>query len=154
MHLPIVSNVDDDDRERLAKIVSALVDAGIEVDTIAALSLVPMIAVAWADRKIDAAERDAIIKAAIEHGLQEGSKSFQLLEQWLETAPDDALVTHWTDYIAALQETMPPAQHRKLGEEVIGCARKVANSAGGFLGIGKISDAEEAMLNRLKEPFK
>ena len=135
-------------------VVDELVKAGIRADTIAALSLVPLVAVAWADRKMEDQEREAIVKAAADSGVEEGSPTHALLCHWLEEAPEPSLVETWIEYVEALQATLAPAQHRKLGEELIGRARTVANAAGGFLGIGKISDPEEQMLDRLKQPFK
>ena len=134
-------------------LVSGLVQVGVTCESLAALSLAPMVAVAWADNKMESAEREAILKAAEERGITEGSASYDLLNNWLESAPGDDLAEHWMDFVAGLKETLAPAEHRKLGEELIGGARKVATAAGGFLGVGKISQAEEDMLNKLKQAF-
>jgi hypothetical protein len=40
-----------------------------------------------------------------------------------------------------------------LRETVIGQARAVAEAAGGFLGLGKVSPAEDEMLRRLERAF-
>jgi hypothetical protein len=46
-----------------------LIELGIGPETVLALTLVPLIAVAWADGTLDGRERDAIIKAAEEKGV-------------------------------------------------------------------------------------
>ena len=46
-------------------LLDELVKLGIEAETITAMSLVPIIAVGWADGKLDDRERDAILSAAV-----------------------------------------------------------------------------------------
>lgn len=136
-----------------AELVGGLIHVGVTRESLAALSLAPLVAVAWADGKMDQAEREAILKAAGKNGISDGSASYELLDNWLETAPGDELIDHWMAFVAGLKTTLSPAEHRKLGEELIGGAREVAMSAGGFLGVGKISQAEEDVLNKLKQAF-
>jgi hypothetical protein len=60
-----------------------LIELGIGPETVLALTLVPLIAVAWADGTLDGRERDAIIKAAEEKGVSPETAGHQLLETWL-----------------------------------------------------------------------
>ena len=66
-------------------VLDAIENAGINAESLAALSLIPLIAVAWADGEMDDGEREAIQKAASESGASESVS--HLLEGWLERSP-------------------------------------------------------------------
>jgi hypothetical protein len=137
--------------ERLLEHLMAL---GIESDTLAALSLVPLVQVAWADGRIDDKERDAVLSGAEEAGLQRGTLSYQLLEGWLARWPDPVLFVTWKEYVAALSKKLGAESATWLKQDILGRARAVAQAAGGFRGLGsKISRAEYAVLKQLDEAF-
>ncbi len=124
----------------------------IRCETLAALSLVPMIAVAWADGTIDPKERRAVITAAEQKGIEPEHPGHQLLEGWLRQKPDGAMLAVWKDYVAALTEVLNDTAIAALKYEVLGRARSVAEAAGGLLGLGsKISKSEQAVLTELEE---
>ena len=54
-------------------VLDKLVGLGLRANTIAALSLVPLIEVAWADGEIQDNERSAILQGAHGKGLEQGS---------------------------------------------------------------------------------
>lgn len=64
-------------------LVGRLADQGIGSDTLAALLLVPVVVVAWADGHIDKKEQAAVLSAAMDAGLDGAGTSCRLLEQWL-----------------------------------------------------------------------
>lgn len=131
-----------------------MIELGLSVDTWAAVSLVPLVEVAWADGTVEAKERKAVLAAAEANGVVSGSPSYDLLTGWLERKPDPALLDTWSSYVKQLCERIPPDEQRALREELIGRARHVAEAAGGFLGLGaKISPAEEEMLDTLAAAF-
>ena len=132
-------------------VLEELVDAGIGTDTLAAFSLVPLIAVAWADRSVAAKERDAIMQAAAGEGIKPQSHASQMLDNWLANAPPETLLETWKDYAGAVSKSLKPAAKAKLAEDVLGRARKVATAAGGILGLGSVSMREEALLKDLAE---
>lgn len=132
-------------------VLEQLVALEIRSDTLAALSLVPLVAVAWADGTMDDSERRAILSAAEDSGLS--GESADLLDAWLLTQPSDKVFSAWKDYVAALTGTMDVAGRDRLKQELLSRARKVAESAGGILGIGKISKQEEDKLNELAQAF-
>ncbi|UCE83904.1 MAG: hypothetical protein JSV47_05160, partial [Deltaproteobacteria bacterium] len=72
-----------------------LIELGISPETVLALTLVPLIAVVWADGKLEDREREAIIKAAEENGISEGTAEYQLLETWLSRQPGRELFESW-----------------------------------------------------------
>src|SRR5262245_10054726 len=63
--------------------------------TLAALSVVPLIDVAWADGTVSPEERDAVLKAAVESGVQKDGPGYRQLQAWLETRPSEQLMEVW-----------------------------------------------------------
>ena len=135
-------------------LLARLVGLGIDAETVAALSLVPLVEVAWADGKMDGKERDAILRGARASGIEEGSPSDGLLELWTRERPPPDLMVNWKSYIQAVTQELSAEQRWRLEETLIGRARAVAEAAGGFLGIGAVSGAEEMALEEMKSAFK
>ncbi len=132
-------------------VLEQLVTLDIRGDTLAALSLVPLVEVAWADGTMDDSERSAILSAAEDSGISDESAA--LLDGWLVTQPGSEVLSAWKDYVSALTSSMDPVTKHKLEDELLGRARTVAESAGGFLGIGAISSEEENKLEELARAF-
>jgi len=152
-----------DTREALAKISGIENDAvldklsalGIEADTWAAVSIVPLVEVAWADGKIDEGERKAVLSAADANGIAVGSQSHGLLENWLSEHPEGQLLEAWELFIVDLCAELDPGERDAVRDQVVGSARMVADATGGFLGLGnKTSAVEEAVLTRLAKAFE
>lgn len=133
--------------------VDRLLALGVTGPTVAALSLAPLVAVAWADGEVQADERAAILRAASEKGLGPGSAAHDILDSWLAQRPADTMLAAWEAYTKALTGQLDAEQARRLKDEILGLARRVAEAAGGFLGIGKVSKAERDVLRRLEEAF-
>ena len=134
-------------------ILDRLVNANISPETIAALTLVPLIAVAWADGEIAPEERRAICAATESAGIEPGSICCQLLNAWLEEAPGPELVEAWKAYIGALAASSSAGALDALRHDVLDHARQIAAAAGGILGIGSISTSEKAVIADLKSAF-
>jgi len=134
-------------------VLNELVALKLDPQTLAALSLAPLVQVAWADGDVKAAERDAILKAAADTGISPDDDSAKLLKTWLDERPDDALFQAWKDYVGALAEKLDDTTMTALRDDVVGRAREVADAAGGFLGIGKTSNAERAVLDEMHNVF-
>lgn len=131
--------------------LDALMAQGLSPATLTALSLVPLVEVAWASGDVDASERKAVLAAAADTVSDAASRD--LLASWLTHAPDRALLEAWKGYVATMSKSLPPAERERLKSELIGRARKVASASGGMLGIGKISKEEEAVLQDLSAAF-
>jgi hypothetical protein len=134
-------------------VLDHLVSLGLRANTIAALSLVPLVAVAWADGAIQDDEKQAIMQGAHGKGLDEGSPGYQLLSGWLARRPDGALLDAWVEYIKALSSQLNDEQSRLLKNQIVGFAKMVATASGGILGFGKVSSTEEAILHRIEAAF-
>jgi len=123
-------------------------------ETLAALSLVPLVAVAWADGKIDAEERRAVLAAAEQRGIERDQAGYQLLDRWLGKKPNARLLEVWRGYVAALVPSLSDTAREALKKDLLGRARAVAEAAGGLLGFGnKISASEQAVLDDLQKAF-
>ena len=132
-------------------VLDELMGLNIGSETVAALSMVPLVVVAWADGSIDERERSAVLSGAAAAGLDEDGPSYRLLGQWLRQPPPTELLAAWTAYIKAVAGTLDHAGRRALKDELLNRARAVAEAAGGFLGVGrKISPAEDAALKQLE----
>lgn len=135
-------------------VLDQLVALGLRANTIAALSLVPLIQVAWADGTIQDNERTAILQGAHGKGLEEGSDGYELLQNWLKRQPADELFVAWESYIKALASQLNDEQNRLLKNQIVGFAKLVATAAGGILGFGKVSAKEEKVLHRIEAAFQ
>jgi len=148
-------------REALAKatgisngeLLDRLIALDVNVERAAAFTLVPVVEVAWADGEMHAKERVAILKAAADHGLEAGTLAFELIESWLESAPDPLLLRVWKEYTAGFVANLTPEQREELKHDLLDRARAVAQAAGGFLGVGAISKAEREMLEDMGKAF-
>ncbi len=136
------------------EVLDQLIAIGMQPETVAAVSLVPLVAVAWSDGQIDDKERNAILSGAQANGLQADHAGYQLLESWLSGKPAPSLMATWKDYIRELLPTLSPEANQELRQDVLGRARAVAEASGGFLGMGsKISRAEQDVLTDLEQTF-
>jgi len=135
-------------------VLESLVALNISSETLAALSLIPLVAVAWADGSIDDKQRASVFSQAAEVGVRTGDLSHELFEQWLAEPPKPALLSAWKEYVSAFAATLRQDDRRALKAELLNRARGVAESAGGFLDIGnKISPPEQDVLNELAMAF-
>ena len=142
-----VPNADDAFLDRL-------LDLGVLPETVLALTLIPLTAVAWADGSVDAQEREAILQAAEDQGVKAGTPSRELLENWLEHQPDAGVVEAWKRYVETIWAAFDDADREQMHKRTIGMARHVAEASGGFLGLtSKISSVERDVLADLESAF-
>ena len=134
-------------------LVDELVEMEVGAETVAALGLVPLVAVAWADGKIQSQERDALIEAASNSGVERGSVGWRLFEGWLDEQPDERLFEVWKDYVAALRESWGAGSMAALEAQVVQRAENVARAAGGILGVGSIYGSEKDVLSDIRGAF-
>ena len=136
------------------QLLNRFIDLDMEADPVAALALVPLVRVAWADDKLEPKELEAILQAAVDAGIEKGSASFRCLQTWLAQKPDDELNDAWQSYVQALSQQLSVADREAMQIGLITRARHVAEAAGGLLGLGnKVSDAEQEVLNELANAF-
>ena len=135
-------------------VLQRLVELNIQAEILASLAVVPLVEIAWADGRIDEKEREAIRRASTEAGLAQGSPDFELLDRWLAHRPGPELLEAWHHYVEGLCELLSPEERESLRADFVGRARKVAEAAGGFLGLTSgISAAEQKILDKLDSAF-
>ncbi len=135
-------------------LLSSLLNLGLDAQTVAALTLAPLVEVAWAHGGIVREERMAVLQAAESHGVGPGTAAHELLEKWMNEKPGPELFSAWYDYVSTLRKTMDPKSFEKLRDNILDRAEQVAQAAGGFLGIVSISGKEKAVLSKLEKAFK
>ena len=134
-------------------VLDLLLSHGIEADALAALALVPLVEVAWANGTLQDEEREAVMSAAVEVGIESGSRASELLATWLAYQPSPKLLEGWLAYMEVLREALGPQQRADLKADIAGRARRVAEAAGGILGLGAVSAKEADMLERIEGAF-
>jgi hypothetical protein len=146
--LAAASRIVDDD------LLDELVALGIRADTIRALGLVPLAAVAWADGRLDEAERRMLLAAARDAGLDDDGPGRRLLELCLATSPPSALRELWRCWVGSASATLPPGESRRWRDDITARARRVAEAAGGFKSLlPKVSVHEAALLDEIGRAF-
>jgi hypothetical protein len=63
------------------------------------------------------------------------------------------LLETWATYVRDLCAQMTPEARRTFREQLLGRTRAVAEAAGGFLGVGRVSAKEQAVLAELERAF-
>lgn len=142
--LRAASGVSDD------AVLGSLIDLGVSAATLGAFALLPLAHVAWADGELDDKEREAILQAAREMGIAEGSPAHGFLSDLLEARPAAALMDTWEAFVTTLREQAGSDAFAAIAGNVADRARSVAKAAGGILGIGAISQAESDALARIE----
>ncbi len=126
-------------------LLAHLVSLGLTHDTVAALSLVPLIAVAWSDKILQNKEREAILLEAVSMGIHPSSDTYHLIEQWLTVEPNEQLVADWSAYVTELKPHLSAEQLSGMRDAILPRAERIARASGGFPGITSGTSAEERL---------
>lgn len=126
---------------------------GIDQDTIGALALLPLVQVAWADGRVQPAERGRILEAAEQRGLVD-RESRRLLDSWLRYRPSRRYLELGHRALVELTHRAR-ARGRALDgggtDGLVELCGEVAHSAGGVLGLGTVDRAERAALSQVAQ---
>ncbi len=152
----------EDRREMLRRVVRVqdeafldrLILLGIGPETALALRLIPLVSVAWADGHMDDREREAILSAAREQGLASEETARQVLKDWLEQKPDPRLLSLWKEYVGHIWNLFTDDEKLQMRQNLLTSAEEIANAAGGFLGLSKISVAEQEVIEDLRKALQ
>ena len=134
-------------------VLAKLVELDIRPETLAAVTLLPLIEVAWADGEVQEKEKAAIQKAAEKSGIKAGSVELQLLDSWMNHKPTSDVFEAWEHYTKGLCSKLTSAEASILKKEIIDHATSVAEAFGGFIGLNKISNEEKKVIERLSKSF-
>lgn len=147
-HLISISGIKDQ------SLLDQLVAAGLDAGTLAALGLIPLLQVAWADGKVQPQERAALLDAAIKVDLAEGSAGYQLLTGWLDREPEPELFKVWKEYVRALRGAMTEETFRAVRNVILDRAKTVARAAGGLLGVGSVVGSEHGVIKEIEAALR
>jgi hypothetical protein len=134
-------------------VLQKLVELEVRPETLASLSVIPLVEVAWADGSVSKSEMATVLAGARTIGITEGSIEYDLLKQWLTHKPSAAMMEAWIHYVRGLCEKLTLKEKETLKQEVVGHARKVAEASGGVLGIGAVSTEEKGVLETMEKAF-
>ncbi|HMO95278.1 MAG TPA: hypothetical protein PKD27_04100 [Tepidiformaceae bacterium] len=134
-------------------LIAQLLKEGLTPATFTAVALVPLVAVAWADGKLEEPERLRILRDPQTQALNPDARA--LLTNWLIEAPEPALFDSWCEYVRALWPTLEAEARSSLRDSTINRARAVAAAAAGEpYGMGRaVSREESAVLARIEAAF-
>jgi len=136
------------------EVLDELIRVGITAESFVALTLVPLVRVAWADGAIQDRERDAVLQAAAAEGITVDSANYRLLEGWLDERPQPALLEAWRDYAMAIARDLDAESLAAIRRITMDRARRIADSSGGILGlVNRISKEEDLALIDLARAF-
>ncbi len=133
------------------KLAEEIASMNITVETLAAFRLVPLVAVAWADDRVEENERYAVMRTAEKSGIAKDSASMELIQSWVARRPAPDLLDAWCDYARALSASLDGEHRDVLKKELMHQVREVASAAGGVLGFGSVSSLEKATIERIEQ---
>ena len=132
------------------KLCQSIAELNISVESLTALTLAPMVAVAWADDRVQDDERFQLLKAAEKAGIKRGDPSHELLESWLARRPPLDLFDTWVEYAKTLSQSLDGEARQNLRKNVLAQVRDVAEANGGILRFGSVSPTEKKMIERIE----
>jgi len=131
-------------------ILKDLHELGCTRETVTLLHLVPMVEVAWASGQVTRRERIRIFEAAQLRGITEESVPYELLTNWLDARPPDALFEGALPAIRAMLSALPLDEREAAKRDLVGYCTHIAAASGGILGFGQtICDAEWKLLGEI-----
>ena len=135
------------------ELLKELLDVGLSGETVLAISLVPLVFVAWADGSVTVKEWPAIMKAAKQQGITDGTAAASMLKHWLRIKPGRKLAQAWMHYIQVVDNDMSPESGQGLRDDFARRTNAIAHASGGILGFGSVSEAETKVITDLHQAF-
>lgn len=135
-------------------LIQELADLGITPDGLIALRLLPLVLVAWAEERVDAEERQAILDEAYRLGIVEDSVPWILLDSWLRKPPTRLGIDAWKRYTSGVLHSMSTQMALRLIETTQRQMTLVAKASGGHFGFGKISKREQHVIDEVTQQLK
>ena len=132
---------------RRRELAERIRELGFEGDKAKIFDLMPLIHVAWADGSISRKERSTILDAVLARGVAPGTDAFQMVESLLEEPPPASFMS---ETLSVLKDVVGGKRADSLVELCI----QVADSSGGFFGLGgRISDEERERIREIAAHF-
>ena len=126
-------------------ILDRIEQLGFTGDSARVLDLLPLIHVAWADGRVQRAERAAVLAVLVERGIPKDSDAWVLIETLLEKRPSETFLAESLSLVRDLAE-----RKGESGQEVVELCARVAEASGGLLGFGKsVSAVEQSLISKV-----
>ncbi len=135
-------------------LLETLVNAGFTPDTLPALQLAPIAFVVWASDSVTDEESQAAVSSIYETLLYESPMAIGRVQYWIDVRPNQNLWELWVAFTTYRLAQTPPAIRKLVGEQLLRQATEVALASGGFMGIGKICAAEQAVLDGIRNVYR
>ncbi len=130
----------------LAERVAAL---GFQGEAAQVFDLLPLVHVAWADGAIQRGERVAIFDILEARAIAADSPAFRVIETLLEERPSQEYLD---ESLAVCRDVV--GTRSAMAETVLELCVRVAESAGGFMGLGnKVAPEERVLVARIAKQF-
>jgi hypothetical protein len=134
------------------ELIAELKALRLDEESFRAISLLPLVEVAWAEKTLAPEERKTILEIAEGHGLLRG-RAHKVVEGWLTQRPHDSVMergrrvlVHLAHRKDGLGADLPPESLDAIQEFCV----HVAESAGGILGtFWKVSGEEKKAIKRI-----
>ncbi|MGB7328956.1 MAG: hypothetical protein WBD31_29015 [Rubripirellula sp.] len=136
------------------ELLDRLVDAGFTSDTVPALQLAPIALIAWASDSVSDEESQAAVWSIYENRLFSHPAAASRVQSWIDVRPDESLWGLWQDYTECRLQSLPSVVRQLVGKQLLQQASDVALASGGFLGVGKICAAEQAILDTIRSVYR
>lgn len=133
------------------EVLAELVRIEVQAETLAAVSLIPLVAIAWADGKVADGERAKILAVEGEAGISPESLSHQLLNHWLDHDPGEELFSTWKHFVHELRGRISLMICPLLDRDLIDRAEAVAKASGGYWSYGSVSPRENRVLAEVRK---
>src|SRR5262252_7116726 len=77
------------------EVLDRLVEVNVKGQMLTAFKLLPLVEIAWADGTYDRKEANAVIEAAIKHGIPPDSAALERIKEWLHRGPNPEARKAW-----------------------------------------------------------
>lgn len=124
-----------------AEIVDRIEQLGLSGDSARVLDLLPLVHVAWADGRVQKAERSAVLAILEARGIPANSDACLLMEALLEARPSETFLGQSLSLLRDLA-----ARDGKGTADIVDLCARVAEASGGLLGFGSKTDDKERAL--------
>ena len=117
------------------EVLDRLVQLNIKGEMLTAFKLLPLVEIAWADGAFDKKEGEAVVAAAVAHGIPRDSAALERIKEWLQRGPNPEARKAWYMFASELRKTLTPAELKSFREDLLKMARGIAERSGGILGV-------------------
>jgi len=134
------------------EVLDRLVAVQVSGEMLTAFKLLPLVEIAWADGTLDPQEADAVIAAAVKHGIARDSEALKRINEWLKRGPNPESRKAWQMYAEELRKVLSPAELKTFREDLLHTARQIAELTGGVLNtFFNLTQPEKAVLQKITD---